>query len=63
MKMNSKERIWEVCDEVHRDLKLAGLAIDGSATDGTVYSSIKEMWTAELGLCRPPRVVSEKLNW
>lgn len=47
-----KEQVFAICDQVHHDLKLAGLALDGSATDGTLYSSIKAMWSAELGLGR-----------
>lgn len=48
--MSRKKQIWELCDKVQRDLKLAGLPIDGSATDGTIYNSLKAMWSTELGL-------------
>lgn len=47
--MSRKQQVWDLCDKVERDLKLAGLPVEGSATDGTSYSSIKEMWSAELG--------------
>lgn len=51
--MNRAKEILELCDKVQGDLKLAGLPIDGGATDGTFYSTIHAMWTAELDLCRP----------
>lgn len=56
--MSRKEQIWELCDKVHRDLKLAGLPLDGGATDGTSYPSIKAMWSAELGLGDLPPVAT-----
>lgn len=52
--MGRKEKVWELCDKVQRDLKLAGLPRDGSATDGTEYPTIKAMWSAELGLGKIP---------
>lgn len=56
--MSRKEQVLAVCDKVLQDLKLEELALDGSATDGTIYSNIKEMWLAELGLCGPsPKVM------
>lgn len=51
--MSRKQHIWDLCDKVQRDLKLADLQVEGSATDGTYYSSIKAMWSAELGLGTP----------
>lgn len=51
--MNRKEHIWDLCDKVQRDLKLAGLPVDGFATDGTLYPTIKAMWSTELGLGGP----------
>lgn len=48
-KMSRKHQILELCDKVHRDLKLAGLPTDGCATDGTEHSSIAAMWSSELG--------------
>lgn len=57
--MNRAKEILELSDKVQGDLKLAGLPIDGSATDGTFYSTIHAMWTAELELGRlPPSSVS-----
>lgn len=47
--MSRKQQVWDLSDKVERDLKLAGLPLDGSATNGTSYSSIKAMWSAELG--------------
>lgn len=47
--MSRKQQILELCDKVHRDLKLAGLPTDGCATDGTEHSSIAAMWSSELG--------------
>lgn len=52
--MSRKEKVWELCDKVQRDLKLAGLPRNGSATDGTEYSTIKAMWSVELGLGKIP---------
>lgn len=52
--MNRGKEILELSDKVQRDLKLAGLPIDGGTTDGTFYSTIHAMWTAELELGRPP---------
>lgn len=47
--MSRKQKIFELCDKVHRDLKMAGLPTDGCATDGTEHSSIAAMWSSELG--------------
>lgn len=47
--MNRKQKVFELCEKVQRDLKLAGLPRHGCATDGTEYSSILEMWSSELG--------------
>lgn len=47
--MSRKKQVWDLCDKVERDLKLAGLSVEGSSTDETSYSSIKAMWSAELG--------------
>lgn len=52
--MSRKDKVWELCDKVQRDLKLAGLPRNGSATDGTEYSTIKAMWSVELGLGKIP---------
>lgn len=54
-KMSRKQKVFELCDKVQRDLKLAGLPRDGCATDGTDYSSILAMWSSELGY-GPPAV-------
>lgn len=51
--MNRKEQVLALCEKVQRDLKLAGLVGDGAASDGTLYSNIAEMWSAQLGLGRP----------
>lgn len=47
--MNRKQHVTELCEQVQRDLKLAGLPRHGCATDGTDYSSILAMWSSELG--------------
>eukprot|EP00903_Cladosiphon_okamuranus_P008712 g8346.t1 len=44
-----KQQVFELCEKVQRDLKLAGLPRHGCATDGTDYSSILAMWSSELG--------------
>ena len=53
--MSRKQKVFELCEKVQRDLKLAGLPRHGCATDGTEYSSILAMWSSELGY-GPPAV-------
>lgn len=59
--MSRKQQVLELCDKVQRDLKLAGLPIDGCATDGTEHSSIKSMWSLELGFL--PTAVSLRVRY
>ncbi|CAM9554606.1 unnamed protein product [Choristocarpus tenellus] len=55
--MSRSAQITVLCDNVERDLKLAGLPVDGSSTDGLEYSSLKQMWLSQLGLPRPATLV------
>jgi protein N-terminal methyltransferase len=45
-----RQQINELADKIERDLKHSGLPLKGHATDGTQYSSLKQMWLQQLDL-------------
>eukprot|EP00953_Heterococcus_sp_UTEX-ZZ885_P021177 11825-Heterococcus_DN1.PRE.1 len=57
-----RQQINELSEKIERDLKHSGLPLKGHATDGTQYTSLKQMWLQQLDLQQRSSLAKKQLQ-